>query len=323
VSRPTRTVGGQLELAARSLAAAGIDTPRVDAEWLLADVLGVRRAALWTDPGRPLDEDSVAKYGTAVRRRVAREPLQQITGWQDFRGLRLRVTPDVLVPRPETELLVEWALEIFDTWTGVESHVGASERETRSVPASPGRLRARGGLGGHVGAPQVQVIDVGTGSGCIACALAAARPSARVLAIELSPRAAAVARANVAATGVGDRVTVVVGDLLGAVAAGQVPLIVANPPYLASAALAGLSPEVACHDPRAALDGGADGLTVIRRLITSAASRLLPGGALLLETSGGEQTARVAALLRDAGLSDVATRGDLAGVERFVAGRRR
>jgi release factor glutamine methyltransferase len=296
VSRPTRTVGGQLELAARSLAAAGIDTPRVDAEWLLADVLGVRRAALWTDPGRPLDEDSVAKYGTAVRRRVAREPLQQITGWQDFRGLRLRVTPDVLVPRPETELLVEWALEIFDTWTG---------------------------LGGHVGAPQVPVVDVGTGSGCIACALAAARPSARVLAIELSPRAAAVARANVATTGVGDRVTVVVGDLLGAVAAGQVPLIVANPPYLASAALAGLSPEVARHDPRAALDGGADGLTVIRRLITSAASRLLPGGALLLETSGGEQTARVAALLRDAGLSDVTTRGDLAGVERFVAGRRR
>ena len=92
MSRPPRTVGGQLELAERSLAAAGIDTPRVDAEWLLADVLGVRRAALWTDPARSLDEDSVARYGTAVRRRVAREPLQQITGWQEFRGLRLRVT---------------------------------------------------------------------------------------------------------------------------------------------------------------------------------------------------------------------------------------
>ncbi|MGH7353127.1 MAG: peptide chain release factor N(5)-glutamine methyltransferase [Candidatus Rokuibacteriota bacterium] len=313
MSLVARTVSRQLELAAQRLAAAGIDTPRVDAEWLLADVLGVRRAALWTEPGRALDDDSVVRYGAAVRRREAREPLQQITGWQDFRGLRLRVTPDVLVPRPETELLVDWALELFDECAALGG-VGVRCRRPFDGRGEPAK-------GGHLGAPRV--IDVGTGSGCIACALAAERPGARVLAIELSPRAAAVARANVVATGVGDRVSVVVGNLLGAVAAGEVDLIVANPPYLASAALVGLSPEVARHDPRAALDGGVDGLTVIRRLATSAARYLLPGGALLLETSGGEQTARVAALLRNAGLSDVATRRDLAGVERFVAGRRR
>ena len=308
VSRPPRTIGGQLEVAERRLAAAGVDTPRVDAEWLLADVLCVRRAALWTDPDRALDDDAVVRYGSAVRRREAREPLQQITGWQEFRGLRLRVTPDVLVPRPETELLVDWALELLDEWT-----------VSRGATAVPGRRRARGGLGGHVGAPQV--VDVGTGSGCIACALAAERPDSRVLAIELSPRAAAVARANAVAAQVGDRVTVVVGDLLGPVGS-EVPLIVANPPYLASATLVGLSPEVVRHDPRAALDGGGDGLTVIRRLVTSAASRLAPAGALLLETGGGDQTVRVARLLRDAGLVAVATRRDLAGVDRFVAGRR-
>jgi release factor glutamine methyltransferase len=280
-------VGGQLELAARRLAAAGIDTPRVDAEWLLADVLGVGRASLWTDPGRALDEASLERYGAALRRRAAREPLQQITGWQDFRGLRLAVTPDVLVPRPETELLVDWALDLLD----------------------------------GVGDPWV--VDVGTGSGCIACALAAERPAARVLAIELSPRAAAIARANVAAAGLGDRVRVVVGDLLDAAAPGRAALIVANPPYLARRALDALPPEVARHDPRGALDGGPDGLAVIRRLVTSAARLLPSGGVLLLETAGDAQTARVAALLRAAGVAEVTTRRDLAGVERFVAGRRR
>jgi release factor glutamine methyltransferase len=272
-----------LAAATATLADAGVESPRVDAEWLLAGLLGVGRTTLALELDARLDPETARRYDAAVRRRAAREPLQRILGWEGFRGLRLRITPDVLVPRPETETLVEWSLEL--------------------VPA----LRL--------------AVDVGAGSGCIACSIAAERPAARVMAIDRSPAAAAVARANVEALGLGDRVAVVVADLLAPVGSTAADLVVANLPYIPTSTLGTLSPEVARHEPVAALDGGADGLAEIRRLIATAGSRLAAGGVLVLETAGGTQTPVVVELMRTAGFTGVATRPDLPGVERFVAGR--
>lgn len=275
-----------LARAERELAAAGIATAGADAEWLLAGVLDTGRAAARLDLEEPLAAPAAARFAAAVRRRAGREPLQRILGWEGFRGHRVRVDGPVLIPRPETELLVEWALALLP-------------------PARPGR--------------RPRAIDVGTGSGCVACALAAERPDLRVVAVDLCPAAAALARANAIALGVAGRVRVVAGDLLEAVA-GPADLVVANLPYLPSAVLAALDPEVRLHEPGLALDGGADGLDVIRRLVPAARSRLAHGGALVLETAGGTQAEAVTDLMRAAGLSAVETRADLAGVRRFVAG---
>lgn len=276
------TVAEWLAVAAADLDAAGVETPRVDAEWLLAHCLAVPRLALRMARLRAVDGAVAARYAAAVARRARREPLQQIVGSQDFRGIRVGVTRDVLVPRPETEVLVEWALEL--------------------LPAG-----------------EPLVVDVGTGSGCIACAIAAERPAARVVAIERSAQAAAVARGN--AADLGGRVRVLVGDLFAPLGDVRADLIVSNPPYLDAAMLAALPPEVAEFEPRVAVDGGADGLDVIRPLVAGARARLRPGAALVLETAGGEQARRVAALLDAADFTQVSFRRDLAGVERFVAGR--
>ena len=272
-----------LAAATDTLARAGVDTPRADAEWLLAGLLGVGRATLALGLDVRLDAETARRYDAAVRRRARREPLQQILGWEAFRGLRVRVTPAVLVPRPETELLVEWALQL--------------------VPS-----------------PRL-IVDVGTGSGCIACAMATERPAARVLAVDRSTAAAAVAQENVAALGLVARVSVVVGDLLAPLGAVRADLIIANLPYVPTTTLATLSPEVAEHEPRLAVDGGPDGLMEIRRLVAAAPSRLARGGALVMETAGGTQTPEVVRLMRTAGFTELATRPDLPGVERFVAGR--
>jgi len=276
------TVAEWLDIAAADLRAAGVETPRVDAEWLLAHCLAVPRLALRMAPERAVGGEVAACYAAAVARRARREPLQQIVGSQDFRGLRVTVTKDVLVPRPETEVLVEWALELL----------------------SPG---------------EALVVDVGTGSGCIACAIAAERPAARVVAIERSTPAALVARRNAAAFG--GRVHVLTGDLLAPLGDVRADLIVSNPPYLDAAMRAALPPEVADFEPPLAVDGGADGLDVIRPLVAGARAHLRPGGALVLESAGGEQAHRVAALLHAAAFTQVSLRRDLAGVERFVAGR--
>ncbi|HEY3064226.1 MAG TPA: peptide chain release factor N(5)-glutamine methyltransferase [Methylomirabilota bacterium] len=274
--------------ATATLRAAGVESAASDAEWLLADVLGVPRLRIHVAADTSLSDVQRAQYAAAVRRRAAREPLQHILGWEDFRGLRLRVTPAVLIPRPETELLAGWALELLPP------------------PA--------------VGARPIAV-DVGTGSGCIACAIAAERPDVGVVAVDLSPKAAEVARANADRLGLGRRVAVVSGDLLSALRPGRADLVVANVPYLATSALGDLAPEVRAADPRLALDGGADGLRVLRGLVAAAAP-FLRSGALVLETGGPDQVEAVVQLLEVHGFHDVARRDDLAGVTRFVAGRR-
>jgi release factor glutamine methyltransferase len=274
--------------AAEIFEAAGIDSARQDAEWLLAGILGVGRARLYLDADRDLSPDAARAYARAVGRRRAREPVQRILGWEEFHGLSFRLTPAVLVPRPETEVLAEWALALL----------------------APPRADRR-----------PLVVDLGTGSGCIACALASRRADLRVIALDASIEAAAVAGANAAALGVAGRVCAVAGDLLGAVRGGSVNMIVSNPPYLPTGLLPTLMPEVADHEPRQALDGGPDGLDVVRRLVADGRSRLARGGVLALETAGGPQMPAVEGLLNDAGFRDVVVHNDLAGITRFIAGR--
>jgi release factor glutamine methyltransferase len=281
------TYADQLAAATTALETAGLPSPRVDAEWLLAGLLGIGRVAVRLELGEAAPAPLAERYARAVSRRARREPLQRILGWEEFRGVRVRLTESVLVPRPETETLVEWALAL--------------------LPApGPRRLLA---------------IDVGTGSGCIACALASERADLDVVAVDVSPAAAAVARENVRALDLAGRVRVVAADLFAGLRDIQADLIVSNPPYLPSALMPELPPEVRIHEPRLALDGGSDGLAVIRRIATAARPYLRPSGALVVETAGRDQASAAAALLRGAGWDQVAVRGDLVGIERFVAGR--
>ena len=277
-----------LRSAAEVLAAAGIDSARSDAEWLLADALGIRRHDVCGQPGRQLSPEERARFEGALRRRAAREPLQRILGWEDFHGVRVGLADPVLVPRPETEILAAWALDLLP-------------------PRRPGA--------------RPLVVDVGTGSGCLACAIAHERDDVAVVAVDLSLDAARVAGANAHVLGLGDRVRVVVADLTSALAC-PADLVVSNPPYLPSALLDRLEPEVARHEPRLALDGGPDGLAVIRRLVSDARRSLRPGGALVLETGGDDQVDVVARLLEGAGFVGTEIRRDLAGRRRHVAARR-
>jgi release factor glutamine methyltransferase len=280
------TVPALLGRAAAALEQAGIETARPEAEWLLAGLLEVERFALYLEPARRLTAAEAGHYRELIERRTRREPLQYLLGWEDFHGLRLTVTPDVLVPRPETEGLVEWALEVLE------------------------------------GRPDPVVADLGTGSGAIACALASARPRAEVLAVEMAAGALAVASRNVRELGLATRVRLLAGDLfapLGSLSA-SLDLVVANPPYLPSAVIASLPPEVSRHEPRAALDGGPDGLGVIRRIVAGAPPVLKPGGWLLMEI-GEEQAGPLASLMAAEGFSGIRARRDLNGVERYIGGR--
>jgi len=276
--RVAREVGG------RALAGAGVESATADAEWLLADALGLSRSVLGLELGRTLAPPHDQRYVLSLRRRIRREPLQHILGTQPFRTITVGVTPAAMVPRPETELLVEWALELLPR------------------TADP------------------RVLDVGTGTGCIACAIARERPGAQVIALELSPAAVALARANVAALGLTGCVTIVESNLFAGLPPMGVELIVANPPYLPTSLIATLPPEVSRFDPRLALDGGTDGLDVIRRIVAAAPAWLAPRGALVLETAGGEQARAAVALMQGAGFRNVRMRPDLTGIERFVAG---
>ena len=279
-------VGVLLREGTRRLEDAAIATARQDAEWLLATVLGLPRFDLYLEPAREVTAGGRDRFWALVGRRQAHEPLQYLLGFEDFVGLRIRVTPAVLIPRPETEGLVEWAVEIL----------------------AP--------LDGPVAA------DVGTGSGAIACALAAACPALEVLAIDSSPAALGVAAGNVRAAGLSARVRLVAGDLLAPLAslAGRLDMIVSNPPYLPTGIIPSLPREVAGFEPRLALDGGPDGLRVIRRIVAEAPGLLRSGGTLLMEI-GEEQAGLVASLMAAEGFSRIAARRDLRGVERCIAGQ--
>ncbi|MGD0196687.1 MAG: peptide chain release factor N(5)-glutamine methyltransferase [Solirubrobacteraceae bacterium] len=261
-----------------AIAAGGSPSARLDAELLLADALGVTRERLVLDPSLPVTGEAVRRFQSHVRRRaVEREPVAYITGRRGFRRIELAVDKRVLVPRPETELLVE---------VGLELPHGA------------------------------KVLDCATGSGAVALALRDERPDLVVTGSDLSGAALSVAREN--ARRLGLEMQFVESDLLTGLS-DEHDAILANPPYVRSAVLATLAPEIVRHEPALALDGGGDGLALIRRLIAQAAPRR---AALLALELGEDQADEVAGLLATAGFAAVERRRDLAGRERVLVGRR-
>lgn len=267
---------GLIDQGAERLAQAGIDTPRLDAELLLAATVGAPRSRVLA--GLVELTDAEHAYTAAIERREQREPLAYITGVQGFRRIELRVDPRVLIPRPETELLV----------------------------AVIKRDRPCG------------ILDVATGSGAIALALADELPDANVLATDISEAALTLARENAAALQL-DRVAFCQSDLLAAVD-GRFDAIAANLPYVVAGEIDGLQPEVARFEPRLALDGGADGLDLVRRLAADVPAHLKPGGMLALEIGLG-QASETARILGDAGMVEIEKHEDLTGIERVVSAR--
>jgi len=279
------SVADALRAAARELAAAGVDAPAREARLLLAQVLGVGVEALLGRGEAPLAAEADARFAAALARRRERAPLAQILGRREFWSLEFGVGPEVLTPRPESETIVESAL----------AAVGAAGRRNRPLA----------------------LLDLGTGSGCLLIALLRELPAAHGLGVDASVAALARASANARSLGVAARCRFLCGDWAEALA-GCFDIIVTNPPYIAAGEIAELMPEVRAHEPRAALDGGADGLDAYRRFLPSLAGLLAPGGSAHLELGAG-QGPRVEALARAHGLSVRARRDDLAGIERCLS----
>lgn len=268
--------------AIKALEASGIENARLDAQLLLAQALGVSRTSVLAETYSTPTAEQLAEFARLVSKRVQRIPLAYLRGTQEFYGLTFDVAPAVLIPRPETELLVEFALEKI------------------------------------IGKQTALLADVGTGSGCIAVSVVKMLPGVRAVATDISQDALMVAQRNAVRHGVSDRLQFVRTDTLTGVS-GPFDLILSNPPYISTAEIAGLQPEVRDAEPLLALDGGHTGLEVFEKLIAQAARLLHPGGWLAFETAMG-QAPEVAELMRRAGFTEVATRQDLAGIERIVYG---
>lgn len=290
---PEGTIHEAARRAADTFEAAGWtpDDARLDAEVIARAILGWD-AAEWIvrrhDAVPPVFH---ALYNTAVRRRLAHEPVAYIVGRREFYGRPFRVTSDVLIPRPETELVIDEALAVLP----------------------------------NAGAPRltsIEAADVGTGSGCLAITLALERPDLRVTATDTSAAALAVAAENAAALGAGERVRFVHASLVGRAAPGSYDLIVANPPYVRDADQVVLMPDVADYEPASALFGGADGLAVIRALLPAAEQALKPGGSLVMEMGAGQAPAVTRLLGEATRLSLVRISTDLAGIPRVLIAQR-
>jgi len=264
------------------LAGRGISSPRLNAELLLGHVIGRRRMQLYLEFERPLTAAELDQLRPLVRRRGQQEPLQYILGETEFRGLRLKVDRRVLIPRPETELLVE----LVHTWAATQP-------------------------------PVLRALDLGTGSGAIAAALATLWPTAAVVAAERCPEALTLARENFAALGLEGRIQPVAATWFEGVPPGPYDAIVSNPPYLTAAEVADAAPEVRQHEPRAALEAPEEGLADLRAIIAGAPAYLRPGGLLALET-GCDHHADLTARLQTAGFQAVEARPDLTGRARFI-----
>lgn len=319
------TIKAALDWTVGYLERKGDENPRISAQWLLAEACGLSRIELYTRLDQPLSMDERDVLRGYVTRRGQGEPLQYITGEVGFRHISVQVRPGVLIPRPETEVLVSEALALLPpaprprakdeeaeaAAEGEAGEAGAADLPSADAPPAP--------------APEpLLVADLCTGSGCIACSIAYEHPLARVFATDIAPEAVSLARENAAALGLDGRVSVVECDLgegVPAEAVGALDLVASNPPYVPTAVLAGIPREVAAYEPALALDGGADGLDMFRRLLAFCARALKPGGGFAFELHETCLDA-AAALARDAGFSDVCIVNDLAGRPRVLTARR-
>ena len=276
------TAGNAIRDAVRRLEQAGVESPQIDVDWLLADLLSCNRSEIPLYAQTDLTADDLDRLSRQVERRTHREPLQHILGTANFLGYDFQVSAEVLIPRPETELLVELALEF---------------------------LR-------HL--PNPSVFDLGTGSGCIALALAKRCSKAGIIGSDVSKEALVLARANAVSLGTLGQVEFRHADGLAALAKGeQVDLILSNPPYIPTANIDTLQPEVRDHDPRLALDGGADGMLFYRLLAEEGQSHLKSGAKLMAEFGDG-QAAAIVDLFSQAGWPSVTTANDLSHQPRIV-----
>lgn len=261
----------------------GIPSPRLDAELIVGHHLGLDRVALYLQFDRPLNDAEMEPMRADVKRRADREPIAWIIGTKGFWSLDLLAHPDVLVPRPDSETLVETALALIP------------EEE------------------------ECFVADIGCGTGAIGLAIASERPLVKLFSVDLSDAALHCTKANVERLELGNRVAVLKGSLLDPIPDNrQIDVLVSNPPYIPSADIDGLAPEIATHEPRLALDGGDDGLDVYRRLIPTAASRCTT--AVVVEHGDGQHAA-IQAMMEEAGLLNIGTHEDLTHTIRVVSGR--
>ncbi len=280
----------------RQLEAAGVPEAGLDAWYLLEYVTGISRASFYADPDRKMTSDWQKEYARAITRRAERVPLQHITGIQEFMGLPFRVSEDVLIPRQDTETLVEEALNLLKEESG----------------SGPWRACSGGG----------RILDLCTGSGCILLSVLhyagtkgnGAAPEG--VGADLSAKALETAAGNAGMLGI--RAEFVQGDLFEHVE-GKFQMILSNPPYIRSAEIEKLQEEVRIHDPREALDGGADGLYFYRRITDEAGAYLVPGGHLLFEI-GYDQAEDVCGIMQKAGYTGIRVKKDLAGLDRVVCG---
>jgi release factor glutamine methyltransferase len=281
------TVGRVVSWAADDFRRRGIESPRFEAELLLAHALRIDRMHIIIEPARPLDEGELARYRDLIRRRRAGEPVAYIRGEKEFYGRVFHIDKRVLVPRPDTEILVETALR-------------------RTTSSS---------MGGRY-------LDLCTGSGCVAVSLARERPTCKVFAVDLSAEALAVAEDNAIRLGAIFPMVFLHGDLyepLAPFSGLRFELVTANPPYITESDFATLPSDVRGFEPRLALTGGPDGLAVLRRVVSGARARLRPGGVLAVEVGSGQSEA-VKSLFAEAAFAEIAVDKDYGGHERVVSG---
>ncbi len=283
------TVIEAITLAKKELTMAGTEEAGIEAQWIVSEVLGVKRFELFLNPLRSLDDAEQKKLDEILKRRKAREPLAYITGFTDFRGSIIKVTKAVLIPRPETELLVDEALSILNNGEGPKT-----------------------------------VLEPCTGSGCISVAIAREFADVSITAIDISPEALNVARGNASRNKVAEKIRFLQGDLLRPLKKDQsYDLIVANPPYIPDPDMKGLAPEISLYEPAIALLGGPHGLDYIKRLIRGAADMLKPGGDILLEVGMG-QAQETKSLAEGTGLYEkIQIKKDLSGVERMFSAQKK
>jgi release factor glutamine methyltransferase len=268
----------------------GIPTPRLDAEVLLAETLGLDRVGLYTHFDQPLQPDELARFKQLILRRLRREPVAYILGRKEFWSLPIQVSPDVLIPRPETEILVAEALKVL-------------------APAGKEDLR---------------LFEIGTGSGAISIALAREQPAARITASDISPKALSVAKENAEHNGVREQIRFLQGDLFQPVPKGETfDAVVSNPPYIAQAEISSLLPEVRDYEPRMALNGGKDGLDFFRRALPSVNEYLRPGGWFLAEMGAGQDSKVLKIAEKNRDLDSFGFAKDLSGINRVFKARKK